>query len=318
MKNQKHAFTMAEILLSLTIIGVVAAITLPSLLGNINERAWNTQRKALHARITQALSMMPQLNGYGTFEYATDATTGSTNVTADTAAMSFVTDGLSKVLKINNVCDNDKFSDCGIAPSFTNYANSTINTPKKLSELNELFVRSVNYGMLFQNPLHDIDTKAVAFETINGESILTFYNPMCQSGEEGYAQVFMCANFIYDLNGSKGPNQVGKDIGAITAFYPVEPNVVAPIPLPTNSGTATQDEAPNLCRNNENDIRLPNTDESSALFINCKLFNIPMSDADYYPAYPLPDKWRQDFRTGLRGGNNLPRTQRCNVRCIKR
>ncbi len=59
------AFTMAEILLSLTIIGVVAAITLPSLTGNINERTWNTQRKALYARMTQAISLMPALNGYG-------------------------------------------------------------------------------------------------------------------------------------------------------------------------------------------------------------------------------------------------------------
>ena len=49
------AFTMAEILLSLTIIGVVAAITLPSLTGNINERMWNTQRKALYARMPQAM-----------------------------------------------------------------------------------------------------------------------------------------------------------------------------------------------------------------------------------------------------------------------
>ncbi len=46
------AFTMAEILLSLTIIGVVAAITLPSLTGNINERTWNTQRKTLYARFS--------------------------------------------------------------------------------------------------------------------------------------------------------------------------------------------------------------------------------------------------------------------------
>ena len=45
------AFTMAEILLSLTIIGVVAAITLPSLTGNINERTWNTQRKAVYWNI---------------------------------------------------------------------------------------------------------------------------------------------------------------------------------------------------------------------------------------------------------------------------
>ena len=59
------AFTMAEILLSLTIIGVVAAITLPSLTGNINERTWNTQRKALYARFSQAIALMPALNGYG-------------------------------------------------------------------------------------------------------------------------------------------------------------------------------------------------------------------------------------------------------------
>ena len=59
---------MAEILLSLTIIGVVAAITLPSLTGNINERTWNTQRKALYARFSQALPLMDALNGYGTLK----------------------------------------------------------------------------------------------------------------------------------------------------------------------------------------------------------------------------------------------------------
>lgn len=63
---KRCAFTMAEILLSLTIIGVVAAITLPSLTGNINERTWNTQRKALFARFSQAVALMPALNGYAT------------------------------------------------------------------------------------------------------------------------------------------------------------------------------------------------------------------------------------------------------------
>ena len=67
------AFTMAEILLSLTIIGVVAAITLPSLTGNINERTWNTQRKALYARFSQAIALMPSLNGYGTLREETDS-----------------------------------------------------------------------------------------------------------------------------------------------------------------------------------------------------------------------------------------------------
>ena len=87
----RPAFTMAEILLSLTIIGVVAAITLPSLTGNINERTWNTQRKALYARFSQAIALMPALNGYGTL---TEDESG--NVTEDTAAETFITAGLSK------------------------------------------------------------------------------------------------------------------------------------------------------------------------------------------------------------------------------
>ena len=97
-ENQRCAFTMAEILLSLTIIGVVAAITLPSLTGNINERTWNTQRKALYARFSQAIALMPALNSYGTLTVDENG-----SVTEDTGAETFVTAGLSKVLKINNL-----------------------------------------------------------------------------------------------------------------------------------------------------------------------------------------------------------------------
>ena len=110
-----RAFTMAEILLSLTIIGVVAAITLPSLTGNINERTWNTQRKALYARLSQAVALMPSLNGYGTLSEATSSASA-----VDTVAETFVTNGLSKVLKINNICDYEHFEDCGIGSKFTN------------------------------------------------------------------------------------------------------------------------------------------------------------------------------------------------------
>ena len=41
----KFAFTMAELLLSLTIIGVVAAITLPALMGNITAGAGSLQSR---------------------------------------------------------------------------------------------------------------------------------------------------------------------------------------------------------------------------------------------------------------------------------
>lgn len=67
MSNNKNAFTMAEILISLVIISIIAAITLPALRANINESTWNTQRKALYSRMSQAISMLPNLNGYGNF-----------------------------------------------------------------------------------------------------------------------------------------------------------------------------------------------------------------------------------------------------------
>ena len=128
------AFTMAEILLSLTIIGVVAAITLPSLTGNINERTWNTQRKALYARFSQAIALMPALNGYGTLRESTDSA-GSTSI-EDTAAETFITSGLAKVLKINNICDSEHIEDCGITSKLTTLNGSIISTPTKMSELN--------------------------------------------------------------------------------------------------------------------------------------------------------------------------------------
>ena len=273
--SKKVAFTMAEILLSLTIIGVVAAITLPSLMGNINERTWNTQRKALHARMSQAIGMMPYLNGYGTVVsngnvgYGDD---GYSNIT-DTAAEAFVTEGLSKVLKINNICDADHLEDCGL--SSTVYKDNGVvaysSIPKRVDSYVNFTINDMGaYGVL---------TAPAAFETQNGESVLVYYNPQCSVappdwyGAAGDGSI--CANFIYDLNGSKGPNTAGKDIGVITAFYAVDSSVVAPMPKGTiATGAVTLDAANTYCRNNFGDAtRLPNIEEAISLNYNVKLFS---------------------------------------------
>ena len=323
--SKNLGFTMAEILLSLTIIGVVAAITLPSLMANINERTWNTQRKAVYARLSQAIAMMPQLNGYGTF--STDSTTGSTT---DTAAEAFLTEGLSKVLKINNICDATHLADCGIAASFTNLAGSTITWPTKLSELNSMFTDSfdntANDGSIYQNPQKDINTNAAAFETQNGETIALYYNPYCTADTEGnvlyYSQPKMCANFVYDLNGNKGPNAVGKDIGFITALYPTDSNVVAPYPLATNAASGTtiaQTAASAACSAQDPESRLPNRDELSAMFYNKELLGI--SPGRFWSGSVISSgesgmAWYQSFRSG--GRRPYTRSYTNYVRCVKR
>ncbi len=326
--TKKLGFTMAEILLSLTIIGVVAAITLPSLMANINERTWNTQRKALYARISQAIAMMPQLNGYG--EYEGTNTDGSVTTTKDTAAEAFLTEGLSKVLKINNICDAAHLADCGVAASFTNLAGSTKTWPTKLSELNSMFTGSWDSngssegGSIFENPQKNIDTKAAAFETQNGETVILYYNPFCTSDTEGnafhYSQPKMCANFIYDLNGNKGPNVVGKDIGFITALYPNDSNVVAPMPLPIDVDNAVVFASTGAaCQAQNSESRLPNRDELSSIFYNKELLGNTLDGywSSSIVSYGNPGTaWHHDFRTGDR--SQLSRAAKNKVRCVKR
>jgi len=280
---------MAEILLSLTIIGVVAAITLPSLTGNINERTWNTQRKALYARMSQAISLMPALNGYGTVK---EASSEGASDAVDTAAETFITDGLSKVLQINNICDSGHLQDCGIASKINTLAGSNMPMPGTMKDLNPLMTGAFNNGV---QSFYIPNTKAAAFETKNGESIVAFVNPSCvgdlQSMQYGYTssgasagdlyQRTVCANFIFDLNGNKGPNTVGKDIGVMTVMYPSDPVVVAPYAGSKILGPGDINSSTKACTDLDHEYRMPNLEEMYSMFVNNQLLkpnNFPVTN----------------------------------------
>ncbi len=320
--KKKTGFTLAEILITLAIIGIVAAITLPSLLVNVNEKAWDAQRKALHARLAQAIGQMNTLGGYGTYTENEDGT-----ATADTAAESFILDALSKVYKINNVCGPDKLSSCGLPSKITTLgAVSEITFPTKMSELNAKLLNGFHYNTKSGDVA---DTKASAFETVNGESIAVFYNPLCGSdtSANNYVQNKMCINFLYDLNGSEGPNQVGKDVGFITAFYNKNPVVVAPIPYNSDytstakqyTETESEIDAPTACKTMGEDLRLPDRDELASLFINAPLLNLSENEKAYWSGSVISSGasgsgWLQVFKYGAR--NHSKRSSAYNVRCI--
>ena len=325
------AFTMAEILLSLTIIGVVAAITLPSLTGNINERTWNTQRKALFARMSQAISLMPSLNSYGTFATATASTSAIDNV-----AETFLTAGLSKVLKMNNICSSDSLQslqDCGLPAQLTNAGGSKVNLPTKMSELNGGLIVTYGTNIGLKN------TKAAAFETANGESILTFYNPNCYAenvniatssnsgtmaegemvGSSGKQHV--CVNFIYDLNGSKGPNTIGKDIGTMSVLYSSDSKVVMPMYPRKVSGTKNHDNASKACNELESgEYRLPNVEELFAIYTNRLIYGDSIWASGEYPWSSTRIDASTAYMVGYNHGVKYPvsRTTSRNVLCVKR
>ncbi len=322
--KKKTGFTLAEILITLAIIGIVAAITLPSLLVNVNQKAWDAQKKALHARLAQAIGQMNTLGGYGT--YTED---GDGNATTDTAAESFILDALSKVYKINNVCGPDKLSSCGIPSKITTLdATSEITFPSKMSELNEKLLNKKHYSGEDGNMA---DTKTAAFETVNGESIAVFYNPLCSSDTTAnhYTQNKMCVNFVYDLNGAEGPNEVGKDVGFITAFYNKNPVIVAPIPYNSDytskvkqyTETENEIDAPTACKTMGEDLRLPDRDELGSLFVNAPLINLGENTNAYWSSSVISlgtsgSAWDQNFNGGSRGHVN--RFDTLFVRCLKR
>ena len=269
------AFTMAEILISLTIIGIIAAITLPSLRANINEKTWTTQRKALYSRLSQAISMMPSLNGYG-IVINTDGTVNKSE-TANKATQAFITDGLSKVLKINNICDDKNLSKHKCNFPYNNiktFNGSTINIPSDFySMYSSIAYVSQNY----------INTKLVAFETANGESGLAYYNPNCNyfdknsiidafHNDDNINNILpsLCVNFIFDVNGKKGPNKVGKDISYITVLSPTDSIVSFVIPH-GDVKSLTYNEGVQYCRELGSDYRLPTIYDLISIYANIKI-----------------------------------------------
>ena len=61
--NNKLAFTMAEVLITIGIIGLVAAMTLPGLINNAQNKEKVTALKKAYSVLSQATLLAVELNG---------------------------------------------------------------------------------------------------------------------------------------------------------------------------------------------------------------------------------------------------------------
>ena len=180
----KKGFTLAEVLITLAIIGVVATMTIPTLIANYQERSWNTSATVFDRKLTEALKIMNSQNslaGHKTTE-------------------NFVKE-LSKHLKIVRTCDNSNLTDCFV-DSMTMREN-TITV-----DLNNIST-SADLGQ------SDWDTNIVGFQLANGTNALVAYNPDCK--QDPYSNQITgsdCLAIMYDTTGFKSPNHLSKDLRA--------------------------------------------------------------------------------------------------------
>ena len=325
MISNKRAFTLAEVLITLGIIGVVAAMTMPVLINNIKYHSYdNAKRKVLNS-IGEAGKLL--------------AIEGDLNGAAD--AEDFVKNRLAKKMSIAKFCDSAHLTDCGLPSKFYKPDGSTeVNMPTKMkggAALASVF----SYGS--DQTRANADKNSFGFVTNNGYSVNLFYNGACEPDKSasamsvdsnGYSyyrmQDQMCFFAIYDMNGQRGPNVVGKDIGFVGVFYTnEETRAVAVLPADYDYSTAgrgqarsrrtyADQQAAKACDDQFGaDYRLPDRDELALMAMNGALLNITTDDV-YWSGSVVGSglAWGQGFRTGARRA--YPLTYGYYVRCVRR
>ena len=297
--HKRTAFTLAEVLITIGIIGVVAALTIPAIIANTQGKEYEVARKR-----------MLQTFGEGVRLISIQGEMQSANNAED-----FVENYLKKQIKIMKTCDNDNLKACGIETG-TNAIKAwsdkkmTRTMPRTTSQLNS----GIASGHTMKNP-----TKSYGFVMANGYAVNLFYNPNCEakkllSGFANWTSDFVCVNAIYDMNGLKGPNQAGKDIGFVTILYPDTSSIaLAPNPYYKNLKNANYKDGMAECAELGADYTLPRLEEWASISYNRELF-----DFDYGGSYWLAPG--TGFSVSSWGGyiSAYGQNNTFNIRCVKR
>ncbi len=231
--------------------------------GNLDDSIWTPKRKTFVAKITQALPMIDSIDAYHD-------------------ARGFISNALKLVTSVNNICAASDIENCGInKESFTRLADGTTSTfPATWKDLGISVDFSYADTEVENAEMGGSEPMVAAFDTLDGEAAVIFYNPQCyppeaqspvdvEGGNYGVNMFeHICLNMVYDVNAAAAPNMVGKDIGFITVFYPVDPIVSAPLP---NAFPTSLDGVESVCQDG---FRVPNKFEASAMMLNSPLIQV--------------------------------------------
>ncbi len=188
----KVAFTLAEVLITLGIIGIVAALTLPAFISNVQgriqaKRVENINQKL--SKVTDKMAVQSGLIGY-----------------PDT--MAFVQE-MKKHMSIAKVCDNSHLSEC--------WGTTEVDVGKdkpweiaKTKTAKNLKINSDNWA----------DT--VGIVTADGTPMILSYDKECNfdvnntglqfDKSSGKSNSLACISGVFDWNGGSKPNKLGDDV----------------------------------------------------------------------------------------------------------
>jgi len=272
-RGERTAFTLAEVLITLAIIGIVATMTIPTLITQNQQKSWDKASSIFNRKLGEALKVMNSqqtLSGHQT--------------TRD------FLDELSKHIKITKICDSDKLTNCFVDEIFT--GEETIKTANLKKALN-------------LNKYSDYDTETLGVQFSDGVSALIAYNPNAtqdaynnqiirfrleqkSNGDEYSAEYNSRMNsyvvlstdalsILYDVSSNKSPNyfDYSKDIRGINVSIlgSVECTQTGNGPCVLEVGTHEWQVANNICQSL--DLKLPSIDEMNTFIKEDKLDGFP-------------------------------------------
>jgi prepilin-type N-terminal cleavage/methylation domain-containing protein len=173
--KRNKGFTLAEVLITLSIIGVVAALTIPALTKSYEKMQFNAAFKKEYSTISQATLMIAADNSGtldGKFSY-----------------LNFQTQ-FCQYLKCVKTCSNSANTPCWHADGETYQLNGTQTN------------RAVQGAAILK------DGARAAFY-----DMMSLSDRACNKTAGSYHNA--CGFVLIDVNGSKGPNTYGKDIFSI-------------------------------------------------------------------------------------------------------
>ena len=213
--SRSTAFTLAEVLIALGIVGIVSAMTLPSFITNIRENIRREQVRNVKYKLTQATDKMKSM-GLLIESYPN--------------TIDFVNE-LKKHYKIIKVCDNQHLTECWPTKKISTVdGDINVSTLQKGSNLKSLGIGTKG-------------TDTVGIVTADGTPMILTYSPVCTplDAERTYSWSTVdnkpetnattnCISAIFDINGKSGPNRIGKDVrtlNSILGFKKYDPTPVS-------------------------------------------------------------------------------------------
>ena len=196
----KMGFTLAEVLITMAIIGVVAAMTIPTLVQNYKDRQYKIQSTNFQRKFGEALKIMDT----------------QSNLQGFSSTEQFVTE-LQKQMKITKVCTT-KPSDC-------------FETSVKLADGTTFDASNVKTSTDLGHT--DYATNVVGLQFADGVTALVAYNPKYSNNDPTQTVKFSykqdgklslvnlstgVLSIIFDTTGAEKPNQVGTDIIGMNAM----------------------------------------------------------------------------------------------------